>query len=83
MGSPLSVERALSNFRGDKITSQEILTDPDCAPESVTPVTPSGTGLVHRCVTGGGGIVTLRGQPSAITSLVLLLVLMNHSNPPE
>ena len=47
-------------------------TDPNCAPESVTSVSTSGTGShVHD------GVVTLRRPPSAIPSLLLLLVLIS------
>ena len=55
-------------FAIGKITSQELLTDPDCAPESAKSVSTSRTGLHAR-----GGVINLWANPSTISSLVLLL----------
>ena len=52
-----------------QITSQELLTDPDCAPESAKSVSTSRTGSHAR-----EGIVNLRENPSSNSSLVLLLI---------
>ena len=46
-----------------KITRQELLTDPDCAPESVKSVSTSRSGSHVR-----DRIVTLRDNPSTISS---------------
>ena len=54
-----------------KITSKELLTDPNCAPESATSVSTSLIGSLEH-----DGFVTLSGPPSAISSLVLLLVFI-------
>ena len=55
--------------RHSKITSQELLTDPNCAPESTQSVSTSWTGS-HEC----DEAVTLREKLSTNFSLVLLLV---------
>ena len=60
-------------FAIGKITSQELLTDPDCAPESAKSVSTSRTGS-HAC----DGVINLRGNPSTISSLVLLLGLISR-----
>ena len=49
------------------------MTDPDCAPEAAKSVSTSRTGS-H----GGDGVHTLREDPSTISSLVLLLVLISR-----
>ena len=49
------------------------MTDPDCAPESAKSVFTSRT-----CSHAHDGVVTLRENPSTISSLVLLLVLKLH-----
>ena len=54
-----------------QITIQELLTDPDCAPESAKSVSTSRTGSHAR-----GGVINLRENPSTISSLVLLLGLI-------
>ena len=56
-----------------KITSQEFLTDPNCAPESAKSVSTSWTGS-HA----GDGVVTLRENLSTISSWVLLLVISSR-----
>ena len=56
-----------------KITSQELLTDPDCVPESAKSVSTSWTGSHGR-----EGVVTLRENLCTIASLVLLLVLISR-----
>ena len=56
-----------------KITSQELMTGPDCAPESAKSVSTSRT-----CSHAHDGVVTLRGNPSPISSLVLLLGLISR-----
>ena len=56
-----------------KITSQELLTDPNYAPESAKSVSTSRTGS-HAC----DRVVTLRENLSTISSLVLLLVLISR-----
>ena len=56
-----------------KITSQELLTDPDCAPESAKSVSTSRTGSHAR-----GRVINLRENPSTISSLVLLLGLISR-----
>ena len=56
-----------------KITSQELLTDPYCAPKSAKSVSTSRTGSHAR-----GGVVTRRENLSSISSLVLLLVLISR-----
>ena len=48
-----------------KITSQELLTDPGCAPESVKSVSTSRTSSYAR-----DGVVSLRENPPTISSLV-------------
>ena len=50
----------------------ELLTDPYCAPESAKSVFTSRTGSHAR-----DGVVTLSENPSTISSLVLLLVLIS------
>ena len=55
-----------------QITSQELLTDPDCAPESAKSVSTSRT-----CSHAHDGVVTLSENPSPISSLVLLLGLIS------
>ena len=61
-----------------KITSKELLTDPKRAPESATSFSTSLIGsLAH------GWFVTLSGPPSAISSLVLLLVFISRPPPPH
>ena len=55
-----------------KITSQVLLTDPDCVPESDKSVSTSRTSSHAR-----DGVVTLRETPS-IFPLVLLLVLISR-----
>ena len=56
-----------------QITSQELLTDPDCAPESAKSVSTSWTGSRLS-----GGVINLRENPSTISSLVLLLGLISR-----
>ena len=56
-----------------KITSQELLSDPDCAPESAKSVSTSRTDSHAR-----GGVINLRENPAAISSLVLLLGLISR-----
>ena len=56
-----------------KITSQELLTDPDCAPESAKSVSTSRTGSNAR-----GGVIKFSENPSTISSLVLLLGLISR-----
>ena len=56
-----------------QITSQELLTDPDCAPESAKSVSTSRTGSHAR-----EGIVNLRENPSSNSSLVLLLIFSSQ-----
>ena len=56
-----------------KITSQELLTDPDCAPESAKSVLTSRTGSHDR-----DRVINLRENPSTISSLVLLLGLISR-----
>ena len=51
----------------------KLLTDPDCAPASAKSVTTFTTGPHAR-----DGVVTLRENPSTISSLVLLLVLISR-----
>ena len=60
-------------FAIGKITSQELLTDPDCAPESAKSVSTSRTGSHAR-----GGVINLRENPSPIFSLVLLFGLISR-----
>ena len=60
-------------FAIGKITSQELLTDPDCAPESAKSVSTSRTGSHAR-----GGVINLRENPSTISFLVLLLGLISQ-----
>ena len=60
-------------FAIGKITNQELLTDPDCAPESAKSVSTSRTGSHAR-----GGVINLRENPSTISSLVLLLGLISR-----
>ena len=52
---------------------QELLADPDCAPESAKSVSTSRTGSHAR-----GGVINLRENPSTISSLVLLLGLISR-----
>ena len=54
-----------------QITSQELLTDPDCATESAKSVLTSRTSSHAR-----DGINNLRENPSPISSLVLLFCLI-------
>ena len=56
-----------------QITSQELLTDPDCAPESAKSVSTSRTGSHAR-----EGIVNLKENPSSNSSLVLLLIFSSQ-----
>ena len=56
-----------------QITSQELLNDPDCAPESAKSVSTSRTGSHAR-----GGVINPRENPSTIASLVLLLGLISR-----
>ena len=56
-----------------QITSQELLTDPDCAPGSAKIVSTSRTGSHAR-----SGVINLRENPSTIFSLVLLLGLISR-----
>ena len=56
-----------------KITSQEFLADPNCAPESSKSVSTSWTGL-HA----SDRVVTLRENLSTISSWVLLLVIISR-----
>ena len=58
--------------RHSQFTSQELLTDPDCAPESAKSVSNSRTGS-HA----SDGVVTRRENHSTISSLVSLLVLIS------
>ena len=51
---------------------EELLTDPDLAPESAKSISTSRTGL-HAC----DRVVTLRENASTSSSLVLLLVLIS------
>ena len=60
-------------FAIGKITSQELLTDPDCATESAKSVSTSRTGSHAR-----GGVINFRENPSPISSLVLLLGLISR-----
>ena len=60
-------------FAIGKITSQELLTDPDCAPVSAKSISTSRTGSHAR-----GGVINLRENPSTISSLVLLLGLISR-----
>ena len=46
------------------MTSQELLTDSDCAPESAKSVSTSRTGSHAR-----GGVINLRENPSTISSI--------------
>ena len=55
-----------------KITSQELLTDPDCAPESAKSVSTSRTAYMREYV------INLRENPSTISSLVLLFGLISR-----
>ena len=59
-------------FTIGKITSQELLTDPDCVTESAKSVSTSRTGSHAR-----DGVINLRENPSTISSLVLLLGLIS------
>ena len=68
-----SLKPTIWQFAIGKITSQELLTDPDCAPESAKSVSISRTGS-HAC----GGLINLREKPSTISSLVLLLGLISR-----
>ena len=56
-----------------QITDQELLTDPDCAPESAKSVSTSRTGSHAR-----GGVISLRENLSTISSLVLLHGLISR-----
>ena len=56
-----------------QITSQELLTDPDCATESAKSVSTSRTGSHAR-----DGVINLGEDPSTISSLVLLLGLISR-----
>ena len=58
--------------RHRQITSQELLTDPDCATDSAKSVSTSRTGSHVR-----DGILNLRENPSTISFLVLLLGLIS------
>ena len=60
-------------FAIGKITSQELLTDPDCATESAKSVSTSRTSLHAR-----DGVNNLRENPSPISSLVLLFGLISR-----
>ena len=60
-------------FAIGKITSQELLTDPDCAPESAKSVSTSRTDSNAR-----GRVINLRENPSTISSLLLLLGLISR-----
>ena len=53
--------------------NHQLLTDPDCAPESAKSVSTSWTGSHAR-----GGVINLRENPSTISSLVLLLGLISR-----
>ena len=63
----------MRQFAIGKITSQELLTDPDCALESAKSVSTSRTGSHAR-----GGVINLRENPSTVSSLVLLLGLISR-----
>ena len=65
---PDSLTWKIWQFPIDKIKSQELLTDPDCTPESAKSVSNSRTGSHAR-----DGVVTLRENPSTISSLVYCL----------
>ena len=52
---------------------EDILTDPDCAPKPTRSVSTSRTGSHAR-----DEVLTLRENPSTISSLVLLLVLISR-----
>ena len=60
-------------FAIGKITSQELLTDPDCATESAKSVSASSTSSHAR-----DGVINLWENPSTISSLVLLLGLISR-----
>ena len=60
-------------FAIGKITSQELLTDSDFAPESAKSVSTPRTGSHAR-----GRVINLRENPSTISSLVLLLDLISR-----
>ena len=60
-------------FAIGKITSQELLTDPDCATESAKSVSTSRTSSHPR-----DGVNNLRENPSPISSLVLLFGLISR-----
>ena len=60
-------------FAIGKITSQELLIDPDCATESAKPVSISSTGSHVR-----DGVINLRENPSSISPSVLLLGLISR-----
>ena len=60
-------------FANGKITSQELLTNPDCAIESAKSVSTSRTSSHAR-----DGINNLRENPSTICSLVLLFGLISR-----
>ena len=60
-------------FAIGKITSQELLTDPDCATESAKSVSTFRTSSYAR-----DGVINLRENPSTISSLVLLLDLISR-----
>ena len=52
---------------------QKLLTDLDCAPESAKSVSTSRTGSHAR-----DGVDTLKENPSTISSLILLLILISR-----
>ena len=60
-------------FAIGKITSQELLTDSNCAPESAKSVSTSRTGSHAH-----GVVINLSENPSTISSLVLLLGLISR-----
>ena len=60
-------------FAIGKITSQVLLTDPYCGTESAKSISTSRTSSHAR-----DGVINLRGNPSPISSLVLLLGLISR-----
>ena len=71
--SPYSLTWKKWPFAIGKITSQELLADPDCAPESAKSVSTSRAGSHAR-----GGVINLRENSSTISFLVILRGLISR-----